>query len=223
MTVIAIGSILWWKFATDQTELIATPTLKLNSKQPKIALSELTPTEQVAEVKQFLLLSSSKGRVDQIDSTGATKLIHAISNNCFECATLLLTAGADVNFAPASHMQPLLIAASAGEIKLVSLLLKHGANPNIKFNGENYSLLMDAAFEGNIEVATALLKHGALIDQQDRDGMSALHYASREGFVQMVELLLGHGADQNSLNQAGDSSWELAKRYQHQKIINLLE
>ncbi|MBT7766580.1 MAG: ankyrin repeat domain-containing protein, partial [Bdellovibrionales bacterium] len=82
---------------------------------------------------------------------------------------------------------------------------------------------MDAAFEGNQKVVEQLLKYGALIDQQDREGMSALHYASREGFTKVVELLIKKGADRHLTNLKEETPLGLARRYQHLAVIDLLD
>ena len=223
MTIIVVGWGLWQHSYYQKMVLAEGPASSLTTSKAALPISKLSVNKQRLEVESFIKHHSAKRGMDWIDPQGATHLVRAISNHCIACTSLLLKAGADANFAPAPHMAPLLIATSAGEIELVSMLLKHGANPNLKFNGENYTLLMDAAFEGNQKVVEQLLKYGALIDQQDREGMSALHYASREGFTKVVELLIKKGADRHLTNLKEETPLGLARRYQHLAVIDLLD
>lgn len=73
-----------------------------------------------------------------------TPLICAIyvdmrTGNSFEPIELLIDYGADVNLTDKAGRSPLLIAAGGGNVHLVQLLLKNGANPSYIVPRQNYN------------------------------------------------------------------------------------
>lgn len=67
--------------------------------------------------------------IDERDEDGTTPLINAVFVGVFEAAMVLLELGADPNAVSEIHDNPLHCAISAGNIKIVNLLLKGGATP----------------------------------------------------------------------------------------------
>jgi ankyrin repeat protein len=53
---------------------------------------------------------------------------------------------------------------------------------------------MGAAMTGATETVELLLSHGADVHARDKDGDTALKWASRGGFNNVVRLLKAHGA-----------------------------
>jgi ankyrin repeat protein len=75
-------------------------------------------------------------------------------------------------------------------------MLAMGATPNPK-NKEQQSPLHFAAKYGRYQTAKRLLQGPyakQMINEEDRMGQTALHYACRHGFPRVVELLLSQGA-----------------------------
>ena len=62
-------------------------------------------------------------------------------------------------------------------------------------DGEARTPLINAVSRGKAEVISWLLENGAEIDQQDRDGWSALHYAVSGKHVDFAANLLQRGAN----------------------------
>jgi FOG: Ankyrin repeat len=85
------------------------------------------------------------------------------------------------------------------------LLLKHGANPNVKTKYDERTPLHYAADEGRLAVVATLLKHGAYIDARDVYGMTPLYLAVRNTHVDVVYYLLRKGADPN----VQDGKWRM--------------
>jgi ankyrin repeat protein len=70
--------------------------------------------------------------------------------------------------------------------------------------------LMFAVIRNNKEQATEYIKQGASINDQDKDGMTALHYAVRSLHpVEFVKMLLDKGATVNTANNEGDTPLHL--------------
>ncbi len=67
-----------------------------------------------------------------------TALEYAISRKSVECITILLDAGADVNFRSKYGRTPIMRAIRAGTAEICELLIARGANPRIcDYSGEN--------------------------------------------------------------------------------------
>ncbi|KAJ7273783.1 ankyrin repeat protein, partial [Mycena rebaudengoi] len=94
---------------------------------------------------------------------------------------------------------PLRVAAGAGNVKIATLLLKAGADPNAKDDRcrGNLRPLHEAVKAQNLKIVTLLLDHGADIDACcvcDGGSENALHTACAKGDLEMVDLLLARGA-----------------------------
>jgi len=111
-----------------------------------------------------------------------TALSAAVERRHVEVVVTLLKRGADVD---AGH--PLGIAASRGDLALVTLLMDAGAS---LVRGQ-LPVLASAASSGRIEVVEALLARGA------RPVPPALHHAASKGVPEIVAALLKRGMDSN--------------------------
>ena len=59
--------------------------------------------------------------------------------------------------------------------------------------------------EPHPDVITYLVKTGIDVNNQDQDGVSALHWACERGHYSIVKLLLDHGANVNSVTKKGET------------------
>ncbi|MCG3109180.1 putative ankyrin repeat protein [Metallosphaera sp. J1] len=89
-------------------------------------------------------------------------------------------------------------------IRIVSLLLDHGTDPNVgDSQGRtplHYALRLCRDMP---EIAQLIISGGADVRAKDRDGVSPLHVASGEGCLNLVEELVRRGADVNGLEANG--------------------
>ncbi|ULU02368.1 hypothetical protein L3Y34_002145 [Caenorhabditis briggsae] len=116
-----------------------------------------------------------------------------ITSECLKC----LDAGADVNARDFNEDTPLMFAVRARRVRLVSLMMKRGANPTI-FNKSERSALHEATANRDVRMMTNLLRDPRMvdeIDELDRNGRTALMMtAGGFGGTEMAELLLKKGA-----------------------------
>lgn len=99
--------------------------------------------------------------------------------------------------------QALVKVATKGNLKVLRLLLKHGAGVQPKRENE-LSPLFKAAEAGHLAVATELLEHGADPDWRGKNGQTVLFAACMRGHDGVVKALLDKGADVNGgKNQDG--------------------
>ncbi len=101
---------------------------------------------------------------------------------------------------------PFLRAAQSGDITLMRLLLRHGADPNIVTTNNTTPLMVAAGIgwvEGvtsewsareNLEAVKLLIDLGADVNAADGDGRTALHGAAHKGRNEVVQILADHGA-----------------------------
>ncbi len=86
----------------------------------------------------------------------------------------------------------LILAAEDGRLEIVRRLLRTGANPNAKSEGD-FTALMWAAARGHLEVVTALLESGADLSARTRKGRTAIDIAAQEGHDHVVAVLRANG------------------------------
>ncbi len=144
--------------------------------------------------------------IDARDEQDYTPLAHAVSstNADEKMVRLLIESGADVNAAVDSSKKfPIGLAACAGSLSKVQLLLDAGANVNfVSPNG--YTALINVIYslhdhEMLVRVAEFLVRNGAEMNSQSSYGESPLSVASRRGRFDAVKFLLDAGADPSPL------------------------
>jgi len=108
----------------------------------------------------------------------------------FDVAEYLIKAGAPINSPSRNDLKaaPIQSAASARQAKIVGLLLKHKADPNIREQG-GYTPLHAAAQNGDQEVIRTLLYGGADLTIQSDDGKMPLDLALAAGHTEAAKLL----------------------------------
>ena len=118
------------------------------------------------------------------------------------------------------------LAADAGFLAIVTMLLEHDADPNVD-NSQGTTALHCAVAADELEdgaaIAAALLEAGARINQQDKAGYCALHLAAEQGHDVMAELLVAMGAQSNLRSRdTKETPLMCAVRSQAIKIAELL-
>lgn len=125
---------------------------------------------------------------------------------------------------------PLICAAESNNVKVVEILLKHGANVNGK-GVDGKTALMGAVYRRNFSMAEMLIKSGANVNAQDYNGDSVLEYASNGSCSsdgeKMVKYLLQNGANRDIRNNQGktplDNLDDGTRGYACDGMISILE
>jgi ankyrin repeat protein len=214
-------------------------------------------------------LAAAGADLDATDPDGTTALVLAIINGHFDVAQVLLERGANPNVADERGMAALYAAvdmstldetvgrpnpkphASMDAAGLVSVLLKHGADPKQTLRAsvlerahndgdpnlaEGATPLMRAAKDADVRVMRLLLDAGADLHARTKTGKTALMFAASRlgGFrgtanrgsepdaLAAVSLCLDRGADVNAADEGGQTALHLSVAQAEESIIRLL-
>jgi truncated hemoglobin YjbI len=117
-------------------------------------------------------------------------------------------------------------AAAQGNQRMVELLLRLGADPNVKTAGGHaplYSVANECLVNGGGNIVRALVQAGAQVDARSRaQKCTALHMAARRGTAEVAEALLDCGADIHARDKAGDTPLQRAKNCRKSGVAALL-
>ncbi|KAF4448371.1 Ankyrin repeat-containing domain protein [Fusarium austroafricanum] len=80
-----------------------------------------------------------------------------------------------------------------GDDSLITLLLEHGANPNVRDDCGNTSLFL-AVQIGHLQAARKLLDFNVDPNARNHEGQTAIHWASQDGNADCIEELVTRGA-----------------------------
>ncbi len=149
------------------------------------------------------------GPVDRLDDQGFSQLHRAASAGNVKFAQSLIDRGVNVDIPQHTfHGTPLQYAASAGQARMVELLLKHKATVDAT-DTRGRTPLMWAASEGHPEAAHLLIQAGADINKTTGGGWTPLHYAAQKGHFEVAQLLMKHGANLSKKNSNGKTPLDL--------------
>ncbi len=148
-------------------------------------------------------------------------LYDKLLDNRREIISLLIEAGADVNWQDSNGYTPLFIACQMNnDLKKVALLIKAGSDVNAQ-SQDGSTALMEAIKDGKIETARLLMAAGADIHLCDQAGRNALMHAA-EWNTELVSLLLQAKADVNARDNEGKTALKIALDWDHKDIAGLL-
>lgn len=142
------------------------------------------------------------------EPTGDELLVVSAAIGDFDNARRALADGASLDARSMSGAPPLALAATAGDSRLVSFLLAHGADVNTSFEDGRTALLLATAGPGDPRTIRALLEAGADPDGAQATGGACppLVCAAMRGRLECIEALLAYGADPN-LRGSGPNDW----------------
>ena len=120
-----------------------------------------------------------------------------------------------------SQVTPIHAAALAGQVDILSLLIRHGADVNGR-GKIGYTPLFQAAENARLEAGRFLLDHGADIDAQNDFSHTALIYAIIMGTLEFARMLLERGALINARCQDDMTPLHWAKERGRTEIVRLL-
>ncbi|XP_071958222.1 ankyrin repeat domain-containing protein 27-like [Antedon mediterranea] len=222
--------------AGSETKSLTTPLMR---RQGGIKIS---PQQRAREVEK-LLRASADGDVQMVryqlgwesdsddsdmeDVTPNLQLCHPLCQ-CQKCSALQkrTTYGVGditVNTSNAEGFTSLHVSALHGHETLVALLLRRGANPNVRNTSyQQVTPLHLACKENKTKVVQLLLDHGAKCNTKDVGGNSPLHYCAMSGHLQPSTILIQTGANCKQANARGNLPLHEAARNNYVELVELL-
>ncbi|HIO77636.1 TPA: hypothetical protein EYG59_03520 [Candidatus Poribacteria bacterium] len=140
-----------------------------------------------------------------IKEENGQKLLRIVRTNDIEAFRLALNQVTSLNTTDQEGKTALMIAAEAGYVQLVKLLMEHGANVNQQSHIGTTALLL-ASHEGHSNVVKTLIAHDAKVNAKNVRGNTALMAAIMKGHMHIVRLLLESGIDPNIKNMEGNTA-----------------
>jgi hemoglobin len=117
-------------------------------------------------------------------------------------------------------------ASAQGNLRMVELLLRLGADPNVGSPGGRtplYCVANECHLTGGGNIARALVRAGAQVNAPSgAKRCTALHMAARRGNTEVAEALIDCGADINACDTAGDTPLRRAKNCRKAGVAALL-
>lgn len=131
------------------------------------------------DVADFQLALALGANPNARTSNGTTALMLAADSHWIFVYDLL-NQGADVNSRNRDGETALYRAVRVGDVDAVDMLLKHGADPNIRVSRFGVTPLMIAARDGRVGIVKLLLDHGADPTIKDTRGFTVLQFVRPE-------------------------------------------
>jgi cytochrome c len=123
----------------------------------------------------------------------ATPLYYAVSRQHLDAAKLLIDRGADVNAGSKIGGPPLKAAIAKSKPELITLLLAHGADPNVAVGDQ--TALHEAVRRGCLDCVKALVAAGADVNARTANPVARtpIHLARFHDHSEISEYLMAHG------------------------------
>jgi ankyrin repeat protein len=130
--------------------------------------------------------------------------------------------GADPNI-PVDGKLPLVESARVGSISLVEMLVKYGANIDLKDDTGQSPLFAASIYAKQTwDCIRFLVARGADINTYDESGNTPLMLCSIHNQPDLAEFLLGHGAKTDHPNRTGRTPLGMAMEYGMREVFNIL-
>ncbi|KAI3605795.1 multiple ankyrin repeats single kh domain [Moniliophthora roreri] len=150
---------------------------------------------------------------------------NAILTEKMEVIQVLVEKGVDVNVKVEDQenrtITALQLASYKEDVRLVTMLLNNGADPNAK--GNKYGTALEITLRaGKVNIMKLLVEKGANMNVQVGEDGTALQVALLEGKLDIVELLLERGADPNVQGGQYGTALQAASLQGNLDIVKLL-
>lgn len=159
---------------------------------------------------------------NSLDRDNYSPLVYATVKGNVSCVRVLLEEGGVSAQSPTASgdLSPLSLAAQAGHVDVVDLLLRYNATAVPNTNGE-YPIHL-AAQKGHVEVCKLLLSTEGWDKADKYHEWTPLFHAARRGHAECVRVLLGKGANASHRDEFGHLAAHYAAWYGHNSCLTLL-
>ena len=190
-----------------------------------IELGDLSQVQRIIENKK------EEGVIDlNVETEEGTIINYAIENGTFEIVEYLInceinlegsgtTRLININFEFEDGLTPLMTACIHQKPKIVKLLIRKGAELELK-DDEGDTALVYAVIGGSSEIIEDLLNAGANINVKNNDGYTPLHKSCMISNRELVNLFIRRGANLEIKDNDGDTPLLTACAYENMGIVS---
>jgi ankyrin repeat protein len=162
----------------------------------------------------------TKDRINGSDDFGNSALHIALQEKAPAATVkIIIDQGARLGAVDSNGRTPLRLAIDTGAWESAKVLADAGADP-FSTAGDSRTPADIALAQGESGIRS--LFSGRAINAADASGNTILHYAARQGNSGTIALLLELGANKNLKNIAAESPADIARRWNHQETVALL-
>ena len=147
---------------------------------------------QIGDLSRVKALSDNGAEINAETKMGFNAFLLAVHGGDLEVIRHFLELGSDINHQTPVGSTALMFASYLGDLDTVHLLLDKGADADAQtkeFRFGGHTALMAAAFTGHLDVVRLLVENGADIDITDRNGRTALFWATQRGHQEVASYL----------------------------------
>lgn len=101
-------------------------------------------------------------------------------------------------------------AIQSNDLATTKSLLENGIDSDFRFGSTQIPALCMCSKNGHYELARTLIDYGCSVNQDDQNGLAALHYACNYRFVNIARLLIENRANVDAANCHGYTPLHLA-------------
>nr|XP_051676881.1 ankyrin repeat domain-containing protein 26 isoform X36 [Oryctolagus cuniculus] len=183
------------------------------------AIHRAASAGNVAAVEKMLLCRRSG--VDDVDHKSRTALHWACAKGHQDMVAFLISQRCLLDPQDKRAATPLIKAVQCPAENCATLLLDHGADPNIEDEIGNTALHY-VAYGENIRIAEKLLSSNADIEKKNKTGLTPLLVAIQQNQETMVKFLILQNADVFAVDNLNRTSLMFAGRYSTENIVHML-
>jgi ankyrin repeat protein len=165
------------------------------------------------DIMRFLLAHGAHVDVPRA-SNGETALFEALRRRNYDSMTVLIQAGADVNFSNSAGSTPLMLASLDNDKKLIQFLEDNGA----KFKSPDEDLL-SLASHGDVSGLRSAIAAGAHVNRTYEQGLTPLMAAALNGQTAALKALIAAGADLDARDEIRDTPLMFAIEGGHSSTV----
>ncbi|XP_069912145.1 ankyrin repeat domain-containing protein 26 isoform X4 [Oryctolagus cuniculus] len=183
------------------------------------AIHRAASAGNVAAVEKMLICRRSS--VDDVDHKSRTALHWACAKGHQDVVAFLISQRCLLDPQDKRAATPLIKAVQCPAENCATLLLDHGADPNIEDEIGNTALHY-VAYGENIRMAEKLLSSNADIEKKNKTGLTPLLVAIQQNQETMVKFLILQNADVFAVDNLNRTSLMFAGRYSTENIVHML-